>query len=223
MMKRRWIHIITLFLLLTAGSIGVFILYDKPGISADHHTIVATVNGETISEKDIEDLYQQLDGDYSRVDVLNDLIDELVVVTYAPNAGIVITDEQVRSELNEYQQDLPDLYESGIQIYGEEDFFNGHKMQLIYNEVYESIVEKLLDQDQVDYADNFIKETQESIPEDKEILIEEYEEEFYEYVFDTWLKEQRKEANIKVLSNKEDYNEFKEKLCIVITNAAVRI
>lgn len=226
MSRKKWGLTITVFLITILGSISVF--FYNLELSNDEQIIIAFVNGEAIHKKDIENLYQQLDGDYSRANVLNDLIDELVVVTYAPKAGVIITDEQVRSDLQEYQESLPDIYESGIEIYGEDDFYTGHKMQLIYNEVYEIVIDQLLQQDQEKYVDSFYSsmmddQSTSTETEEKSRFIEENEEQFYGFVFDNWIKERRREAEIKVLSNKEEYNEIKENLCIVVTNTNMYI
>ena len=176
--------------------------------------VIAKVNGEKIYSEDIENIYLQLDGSYTKAAVLSALIDELVVVTKSKDLGIDITDEDMETALEEYKKTLPDIYEKGIEIYGEKEFIKGFKMQLIYDEIYDKIIEQSLQNDEDKLYDEFYLsiKSQNELPGEmsKDEFLQEYQLDFYDYVFDCWLTAQREEAVIEILDNREIYDESNE-------------
>jgi len=198
--------IILMLSIMTIFIILIFYSFKNP--------VIAKVNGEKIYSEDIENIYLQLDGSYTKAAVLSALIDELVVVTKSKDLGIDITDEDLETALEEYKKTLPDIYEKGIEIYGEKEFIKGFKMQLTYNEIYDKIIEQSLQNDEDKLYDEFYLsiKLQNEIPGEmsKDEFLQEYQLDFYDYVFDCWLTTQREDAVIEILDNKEIYNESNE-------------
>lgn len=198
--------IILMLSIMTIFIILIFYSFKNP--------VIAKVNGEKIYSEDIENIYLQLDGSYTKAAVLSALIDELVVVTKSKDLGIDITDEDLETALEEYKKTLPDIYEKGIEIYGEKEFIKGFKMQLTYNEIYDKIIEQSLQNDEDKLYDEFYLsiKSENEIPGEmsKDEFLQEYQLDFYDYVFDCWLTTQREDAVIEILDNKEIYNESNE-------------
>ena len=198
--------IILMLSIMTIFIILIFYSFKNP--------VIAKVNGEKIYSEDIENIYLQLDGSYTKAAVLSALIDELVVVTKSKDLGIDISDEDLETALEEYKKTLPDIYEKGIEIYGEKEFIKGFKMQLTYNEIYDKIIEQSLQNDEDKLYDEFYLsiKSENEIPGEmsKDEFLQEYQLDFYDYVFDCWLTTQREDAVIEILDNKEIYNESNE-------------
>jgi len=198
--------IILMLSIMTIFIILIFYSFKNP--------VIAKVNGEKIYSEDIENIYLQLDGSYTKAAVLSALIDELVVVTKSKDLGIDITDEDLETALEEYKKTLPDIYEKGIEIYGEKEFIKGFKMQLIYDEIYDKIIEQSLQNDEDKLYDEFYLsiKSQNELPGEmsKDEFLQEYQLDFYDYVFDCWLIAQREEAVIEILDNREIYDESNE-------------
>lgn len=189
-----------MLIMLMFCSMTIFIIL---GFFSFKNRVVAKVNGEKIYSEDVDNIYLQLDDSYTKTDVLTALIDEFVVVSRATDLGIEITDEDLETALEEYKITLPDIYEKGIEIYGETEFIEGFKMQLIYNEIYEEIVEQTLQKEEDKLFDEFYQsiKLQNEMPDEmsKDEFWEEYQLDFYDYVFDCWLSVQREEAEIEIL------------------------
>ena len=198
--------IILMLSIMTIFIILIFYSFKNP--------VIAKVNGEKIYSEDIENIYLQLDGSYTKAAVLSALIDELVVVTKSKDLGIDISDEDLETALEEYKKTLPDIYEKGIEIYGEKEFIKGFKMQLTYNEIYDKIIEQSLQNDEDKLYDEFYLsiKSQNELPGEmsKDEFLQEYQLDFYDYVFDCWLIAQREEAVIEILDNREIYDESNE-------------
>lgn len=170
--------------------------------------VVATVNGQEILYKDVQKIYLQLDSEDNPQIVLESLINEMVVVSNADDIGIEITDRDIYSVVNEYKTTLPDVYKEGIRIYGKKDFYEGIKLQIIYDNVYDIVVEEMLqnneEQLKEDYYNQKKKEKDFPTGMSKEEFLEKYYIDFEEYVFDNWLEAKRKSADIKIYKNMED-------------------
>lgn len=123
---------------LLAGVIFLILIFSLNFQLQSHliqNEVVATVNGQEILYKDVQKIYLQLDGEDNPQIVLESLINEMVVVSNADDIGIEITDRDIYSVVNEYKTTLPDVYKEGIRIYGEKDFYEGIKLQIIYDNV----------------------------------------------------------------------------------------
>ncbi len=170
--------------------------------------VVATVNGQEILYKDVQKIYLQLDSEDNPQIVLESLINEMVVVSNADDIGIEITDRDIYSVVNEYKTMLPDVYKEGIRIYGKKDFYEGIKLQIIYDNVYDIVVEEMLQNNGEQLKENYYnqKKTEKDFPTgiSKEEFLEKYYIDFEEYVFDNWLEAKRKSADIKIYKNMED-------------------
>jgi len=170
--------------------------------------VIATVNDEVIQYKDVQKIYSQLDEEETPTMVLDSLIDELVVVTFAEEAGVSVTDEEVDSLMEDYKTIFPEIYQEGKRIYGKEDFYEGIKWQLIYDKVYDIAVKSELEERGKELKETFCKEIKKEedfvngINEEK--IFEKYYAEFEEYIFDSWLREKREQANIQVYDDMED-------------------
>jgi len=196
---KKLMLIMLMFCIIIIFIILIFFSFKNP--------VVAKVNGEKIYFEDIENIYLQLDGIYTKGAVLSALIDELVVVTKAKDLGIDITDEDLETVLEEYKKNLPDIYAEGVEIHGEKEFVKGFKMQMIYDEIYDEIVEQSLQKEGDTLYNEFylsIKSKNEITGEmSKDEFLQEYQLDFYDYVFDCWLTIQREEAVIEILGNRE--------------------
>lgn len=190
-MKRR----IFLLTILVFGILSVLILHRY-----NQNQIVATVNGQQITNNDVTNICKQLDeyedDYYSKV--LNDIIDEYVVVLNADKVNVKVTENEINSCIQEYKDSFPDIYEKGKKIYGEKEFYKGIELQIIYNKVYEIVVseqiennrERLVEQFYLTYNNDHDMEIS------REEFISEYETEFDEYIFNLWVDEVKKDMNI---------------------------
>lgn len=170
--------------------------------------IVAVVNGQEILYKDVQRIYSQLDDEESVQIVLESLIDEMIVVSNADKLGVEITSAEMNSVISEYRTSLPDVYKEGIRIYGKKDFYEGVKLQLLYDSIYNIVVEEMLENNKEELKERFYNQikTENDISSEtsQDEIFEEYYSEFKEYIFDDWLKEERENADIKIYNNMED-------------------
>lgn len=168
---------------------------------------VAIVNEYEIYEKDVDRIYDQLDGDYNFNQILDDLIDEYVVVSYAQATGITVTDTNVDEVLKEYEENLPDLYLEGIRIYGEKDFRKGIQMQLIYDKIYSQIVYDELSANKEEWQKEFYnKMNLKGLILDgmtTEEFFEEYDLEFENYIFEQYIEKWKQESDIKIIERED--------------------
>ena len=158
--------------------------------------------------KDIDRIYAQLDDECDAEMVLESLINEMVVVSNAEQLGIEINDKEVDSLINEYKTSLPDIYQKGISIYGKKDFYEGIELQLIYDKLYAMIVEKELSCREEKWKNEFYNSVKEEadFPSglSQEEFFEEYYIEFEDYIFDAWIQEKRKNAEVRIYKSMED-------------------
>ena len=103
---------------------------------------------------------------------------------------------------------LASLNKEGIRIYGKKDFYEGIKLQIIYDNVYDIVVEEMLQNNEEQLKEDYYnqKKTEKDFPTgmSKEEFLEKYYIDFEEYVFDNWLEAKRKSADIKIYKNMED-------------------
>lgn len=177
---------------------------------SDHiqNEVVAIVNDQEILYKDIQRIYSQLDNEDSVQIVLDSLMDEMIVVSNAEELGVQVTDEEIKTIIDKYKTDLPDIYKEGIRIYGKKDFYEGIELQILYDKIYNIVVEDMLRINENQLKEEFYnqKKTEKDFPSEisRDEFFEEYYIDFEEYIFDKWLERKRKSADIKIYKNMED-------------------
>ena len=190
-MKRR----IFLLTILVFGILSVLILHRY-----NQNRIVATVNGQQITNNDVTKICKQLDeyedDYYSKV--LNDIIDEYVVVLNADKVNVKVTENEINSCIQEYKDSFPDIYEKGKKLYGEKEFYKGIELQIIYNKVYEIVVSEQIENNRERLVEQFCftYNNDHDMEISREEFISEYETEFEEYIFNLWVDEVKKDMNI---------------------------
>lgn len=163
----------------------------------------AEVNGEKIYEYQLDNiLNQSADGSLKREFVLENSIEQLIVVQYGKEHGINIDDSYFNNYINEYKKEHPDQYKKGIQIYGEEEFYNGLKYHLIYQQTKEKIInEQIKDIDVTDDdLQSFLNEKKINIEITKEnydTIKSKYIEERSKSLFEEWVNNQKEKSKIK--------------------------
>lgn len=167
----------------------------------NQNRVVAKVNEEKITNKDVTNICKQLDDEndyYNKV--LNDIIDEYVVVLNADKLNVNISENEIKNYIQEYKTSFPDMYEKGVRLYGKEDLYEGIEMQLIYNKVFEIVVSEQIKNNKEKLIKKFYmteKEKHDYVMEmSQDEFIGEYQTEFEEYIFDLWIEEMKKDMNI---------------------------
>ena len=97
--------------------------------------VVAKVNDYNIYQLDIDNIFNQLDGDVSKEKILEDIIDEYVVIGQAENYGIEVTENELQDLILQFQEEQNQTYQRGIEIYGKESFEESLKEQMIFEKV----------------------------------------------------------------------------------------
>ena len=107
--------------------------------------VAATVNGEPIYEYQIEQVVNQLpEGEIDRDEVLEESIRQLVVIQTGREYGINMTDEEMDKLLLEYKGAYLDIYQQGIEIYGEEGLVNGLKYKTLYEKTKQYMLDHII-------------------------------------------------------------------------------
>jgi parvulin-like peptidyl-prolyl isomerase len=105
--KMTWVWVVLAVIIVAAAAVLLINgSYMKP-INQTTSEVAATVNGEPIYLKDIEDRYNNinpmLQNLYTKETILNQTIDELLLVQEAKNLNIKASDEEVKQELDNFK------------------------------------------------------------------------------------------------------------------------
>lgn len=127
------------------GIISVFaiciIVFSACGNNVDkNNEVAAVINGEEIYIQDIERVATETDTDEK--DVLNDSINDLLIIQYGIENGIIISDEMVNERIIEVESGYPDMYNDIIESIGKEKYFNNLKYLMILEETKNYYIEK---------------------------------------------------------------------------------
>lgn len=193
--KKKIYIILCVIVLLFSLSITVYFALTKD--------IAAEVNGEIIYEYQLDNvLSQSADGSLSREFVLENSIEQLIVVQYGKEQGINIDESFFNDYINEYKKEHPDQYKKGIHIYGEEEFHNGLKYHLIYQQTKEKIINEQIKN--IAVTDNDLKTflhekniTVEITEENYDIIKSKYIEAKSENLFEEWVNQRKVKSKIK--------------------------
>ena len=166
----NWVRfgIVASVLLLVA--VGVFIATGGvPGV-ADASANVAVVNGIAITQEELTMQYEGLPSDlrnqYSQADVLRQLVDKELILQYADEQGIVVTEADAEARIEEQVADLgisQDQLRSVLA--GSNVSYNEYRDAVREELILESLIDRL--SDQVEVSEEQIVATYESLPEEQ--------------------------------------------------------
>ena len=104
--------------------------------------IAATVNGENIYVHQLDLVVNQLPyGEVSRMEILENTINELVIIQEAERFGISISEDEVAQIMYSYQSMFPEIFEDAIEIFGHEEFSFGLRQRNLHTITRDFIVE----------------------------------------------------------------------------------
>lgn len=163
--------------------------------------IIATVDDYNIYQSDVDDIYNQLEGDVQREKILQDIIDEYVVIVQAEKYGIEVTEEEVQDLISQFQKEQNQVYQRGVEIYGKESFEDSLKEQMIYEKVKLTVLEKELnlnERENIEAFKEFVLQSGDETIKDMspEEIISNCKEEMENYIFDQWVIQRRSEVEI---------------------------
>lgn len=170
--------------------------------------VIAMVNDNQIRVNDVAGIYKQFDKDDIEASiVLSDIIDEYIAIENASSYDISVTDDMVQENIDEMREETPDLYKTGVKLYGKDGFYDGVKKSMIYDQVHEIVIREELSKNRDTYMDAFFFKMASNSSSirlmSKEDFFEEYSEEFREYVFNAWLQKKKENVSIKILDGWE--------------------
>lgn len=163
--------------------------------------IIATVNDYNIYQSDVDNIYNQLEGDVQKEKILQDIIDEYVVIEQAEKYGIEITDDEVQDLISQFQKEQNQVYQRGVEIYGKESFEDSLKEQMIYEKVKSIVLEKELnlnENEKIEAFKQFMLQSGDETIKDMspDEIINNRREEMENYIFDKWVIQKRSEVKI---------------------------
>lgn len=108
----------------------------------DSNDIAATVNGEPVYEKEIEDaLSRHKETDITREDIIIVAAKEILVIQEAEKLGIVISSNELDEGVKTLEEEYPKFYELAIDQYKD---ISAYKEALRYRMIYESVKDKII-------------------------------------------------------------------------------
>ncbi len=184
--------------------ISVFIMkhiYYKEHIQDGSKQIIATVNDYNIYQSDVDNIYNQLEGDVQKEKILQDIIDEYVVIEQAEEYEIEVTEEEVQDLITQFQKEQNLVYQKGVEIYGKESFEDSLKEQMIYEKVKLTVLENELNLNErkniEDFKEFVLQSGDDTIKDmSPEEIISNRKEEMENYIFDQWVIQKRSEVEI---------------------------
>lgn len=106
--KLIWLWILLAVIVVVGIALLVVNLSKEKSVDKATSEIAATVNGEPIYSKDINDEYNRLSPllqqTYTKEAILNQTIDEVLLIQEAKNNNIKVTDSQIQEELNTFKE-----------------------------------------------------------------------------------------------------------------------
>lgn len=173
----------------------------KEYIQDSSKQIIATVNDYNIYQSDVDNIYNQLEGDVQKEKILQDIIDEYVVIEQAEKYEIEITEEEVQDLISQFQKEQNQVYQRGVEIYGKESFEDSLKEQMIYEKVKLTVLEKELNLNErrnIEAFKEFVLQSGDDTIRnmDPDEIISNRKEEMESYIFDQWVIQKRSEVEI---------------------------
>jgi parvulin-like peptidyl-prolyl isomerase len=105
--KLTWLWILIAIIVIAGVAFLIITLSKEKPVDNTTSEIAATVNGEPIYSKDIEDQYNNLNPAlqqvYTKESILNQTIDELLLIQDAKDKGIKVTDAEIQTELTNFK------------------------------------------------------------------------------------------------------------------------
>lgn len=99
----------------------------------DDPKVVVTVNGEPIYQKEVDTVVNQSPNiKISESEVITNSINQLVVVQYGKKNGCSASQEEIDQQLNEYENSYPTIYDSALDLFGEDGLRKGIEYRIIY-------------------------------------------------------------------------------------------
>jgi hypothetical protein len=174
--------------------------------------IAATVNGESIYVNDINIVVKHFNEDkYDFDTILNNTINELLVVQEAKKNNISISDGDFQAYIDMYKEELPLLFEKGVEIYGEEKFISGLKVRQIYKKMKAHVLDNIIgeitiqDTDVSEYIVYFPNVTYEDylgLSKAEQVEVKEKIRTLKQQdLFNSWVKQLRDAAEIEYFQN----------------------
>lgn len=98
----------------------------------DDPKVVVTVNGEPIYQKEVDTVVNQSPNiKISESEVITNSINQLVVVQYGKKNGCSASQEEIDQQLNEYENSYPTIYDSALDLFGEDGLRKGIEYRII--------------------------------------------------------------------------------------------
>jgi len=105
--KLTWLWILIAIIVIAGVAFLIITLSKEKPVDNTKSEIAATVNGEPIYSKDIDDQYNNLDPMlqqvYTKESILNQTIDELLLIQNAKDKGIKVSDNEMQEELTNFK------------------------------------------------------------------------------------------------------------------------
>lgn len=102
--------------------------------------VVVTVNGEPIYQKEVDTVVNQSPNiKISESEVITNSINQLVVVQYGKKNGCSASQEEIDQQLNEYENSYPTIYDSALDLFGEDGLRKGIEYRIIYEKTKEYV------------------------------------------------------------------------------------
>lgn len=106
----------------------------------DDPKVVVTVNGEPIYQKEVDTVVNQSPNiKISESEVITNSINQLVVVQYGKKNGCSASQEEIDQQLNEYENSYPTIYDSALDLFGEDGLRKGIEYRIIYEKTKEYV------------------------------------------------------------------------------------
>ena len=136
--------IVSLVIVLFVACLG-YIVITQSGLNKDveNNAVEVYVNGEALYTYEVDDTLKVNPG-LERETIIENTIDEMLIIQYAKEKQIEITDEEVACVLKAYQEYYPEIYKDAMDGYGEEELKSGIKNKLLLNAAIEEIMNEPL-------------------------------------------------------------------------------
>lgn len=165
-----------------------------------NNEIAAVINGENLYISDIERVASEMDTDKN--EVLNDSINDLVVIQYGIENGIIISDATVNKRIEEVESAYPDIYNDIVESIGKEKYFNNLKYLMILEETKKDYIEKnmfeIKEDELKEWYKKYISKDMEGYENSKDSVYEAVFEEKEQNLILELIKELREKADIKL-------------------------
>lgn len=166
--SRNWVRFGIVASVLILVAIGVFVATGGVPGSTDASANVAVVNGVPISQAELSTQYQglpeNLRGQYTEADVLRQLVDKELILQYADEQNIVVTEADAEARIDNQTADLGiSRDELRSVLAGSNVSYEEYRTAVREELILEELIERL--SAQVEVTDEQVVATYESLPE----------------------------------------------------------